>query len=168
MRAFLIAAALAAAALDGCKEEKRQHEAATGSDRPREEKQRELVADARSPIDAATSQVVADELERNIPVIDIDLAKLAADYKTNEVAADDKYKDQVVRFRTAVHRIRKDDSGRPFLELQVGAAHTFVRAFFDSDAGLAALKPGQRVTVGCFCRGFVGQRLSLTSCTLAP
>jgi hypothetical protein len=90
------------------------------------------------------------------PVIEVDAPQMYIDYKTNEIAADAKYKSKLIRVTGIVVVI---DSS-PYISLAAGPASIYgldvVRCNFDSKykTDLAQLSKGQTTTVQGMCKGY--------------
>lgn len=84
----------------------------------------------------------------------VDLAKLLADYKANEVRADGQYKNKLVEFRGTVGDVKKDIVGNPYVILTPHGGMIFPSAQCTfSDGGQAAkLNKGDSIKV----RGKIG------------
>jgi hypothetical protein len=91
--------------------------------------------------------------------ITVPVAELLLSYKSNEVAADQKFKGKRVRTTGVVDDIKKDIVDSIYVTLGTGAELEFpqVQAYFpDSLASkAAALQSGQTITVDCDCEGLM-------------
>ena len=93
------------------------------------------------------------------PGIEVTASDLVAAYKANEIAADQRYKNQVVRVRGTVDGIGKDILASPYVTLSGAPEDSFrsVQAFFpkDSESALANIQKGQTLTVRCRVDGLM-------------
>jgi hypothetical protein len=89
----------------------------------------------------------------------VDIAQLIADYKGNEVAADNKYKGKMVQVTGIVGDIKKDFTDNLYVTLGTGSRSEFrsVQAFFDDSMNgqLSELSKGQTLTVVCRVQGLM-------------
>ncbi len=103
---------------------------------------------------SSSSSSAPKAVEVTVPMVELLLA-----YKSNEVAADQKYKGKRVRTTGVVSEIKKDILDDIYVTLGTGAELEFpqVQAFFpDSLASKAAgLTSGQTITVDCDCEGLL-------------
>jgi hypothetical protein len=93
------------------------------------------------------------------PEVTVSTQELLLSYKSNEVAADQKYKGKRVRTTGVVNQIKKDIVDEIYVTLGTGAELEFpeVQAYFpESLASKAAgLRNGQTITVDCNCEGLM-------------
>ncbi|GJH28164.1 OB-fold putative lipoprotein [Caballeronia novacaledonica] len=86
---------------------------------------------------------------------DVAASDLYAEYRRNEVAADERYRGRTLSVTGVVTRIGKDFRDRPFLNIQGGdSKYDYVQARFgkgQDTASIARTEPGESVTV--ICRG---------------
>jgi hypothetical protein len=91
--------------------------------------------------------------------VTVPVAELLLHYKSNEVAADQRFKGKRVRTTGVVSEIKKDIVDDIYVTIGTGAELEFpqVQAFFpDSLASKAAgLTSGQTITVDCDCEGLM-------------
>ncbi len=99
------------------------------------------------------------------PAVDTTLPRLLTEYKANEIAADAKYRDKVLRVTAIVGRVGKDLSDKPFVALHFGGKSDGFRASFNTDAGLAELQPWQEVVMRCRGGSSLGSP-TLSDCVL--
>lgn len=87
-------------------------------------------------------------------------SKLVADYKANEVAADEKYKNRLLVVTGSVASIGKDIMDNPYVTLSSGEQYDFrsVQCTFDDDhiAKASKLKKGMKISVTGTCKGLMG------------
>ena len=99
-----------------------------------------------------------------------DVEDLYADYKANQIAADGKYKNQVLEVVGIVKEIKKDSKDNPYVEfvLQKNRYMSSGRADFPKYANsqLAQLSKGQQITVRGRCEGLYAQGVILNDCVL--
>ncbi len=102
------------------------------------------------------------------PDMDVSASQLQKDYKANEVAADNKYKDKLLRVTGTVESIEKDFLDNVVLKLATGDMFVEVHATLeDSEKSKAAeLSKGKRVRVVCTGGGMVMMSPMLRACTL--
>ena len=92
-------------------------------------------------------------------VIEVRAAQLYAEYKANEIAADQKYKDKMLKVTGVVSTIGKDILGSPYVVLTGGGEYEVwgVQCTFSSayEPQLAKLTKGQQVSVTGKCKGYL-------------
>lgn len=92
-------------------------------------------------------------------VIEISAAQLYEEYEANEIAADQKYKDKMLKVTGVVSSIGKDVLGSPYVVLTGGGEYEVwgVQCTFSSayEPQLAKLTKGQVVTVTGKCKGYL-------------
>jgi hypothetical protein len=86
------------------------------------------------------------------PVIRVSIAQILRDYKANEVAADEKYKGQVIEVTGVVGEIKKDITDSIYVTLGTTGDEfeiPVVQAFFDDawKGQASSLQKGQRLTI---------------------
>lgn len=101
----------------------------------------------------------------------ITAANLYREYKTNEVAADEKFKGHRLRVSGKVLSISKDFSDSIYLVIGTGSelgAMESVQAYFDDSqkSSILGLKPGQTVTFDGKVDGFLVQQVTVKGCML--
>jgi len=91
--------------------------------------------------------------------IQIRIEDLLESYQSNELAADNKYKDQQIAFAGIVEEIKKDALGKAYVVLGSGQQfqHPKVQALLaESEVGKAAeLKKGQVIGISGHCAGLM-------------
>jgi len=109
------------------------------------------VSSSNSPQGGAASQSTA---------IAVSAERLLADYKTNEIAADEKYKGHLLEITGTVETIGKDVLDNMYVSLKSGQEFDFrsVQCYFGQRfaARAASLQPGQRITIRGRCKGLFG------------
>ena len=106
------------------------------------------------------------------PVATLKAADLLGEYKTNELAADGKYKGKLIQLtgKTGSTVVQKDLIGRYYLSMEAGSDADFNVNCYLSESGkeeAAKLQPNQDVTVIGTCDGrFGGQVLTLKGCDI--
>lgn len=92
---------------------------------------------------------VSTPFPRARPPVSVSAKKLASEYKANEIAADQKYKDRVASISGTVESIGKDILATPYVVLTGAGFFPAVQCFFsDADQGtLARLRKGQSITI---------------------
>jgi hypothetical protein len=102
------------------------------------------------------------------PVASLSAAELYQAYENNEVAADAKYKGQVILVTGAISNIGKDVLDKIYVALDTGRLVTSVQAFFTKvhTNAVASLSKGQTVTLKCRCDGKFGNVL-LKNCLVS-
>ncbi|TXD01959.1 hypothetical protein FTI75_25200 [Burkholderia pseudomallei] len=87
----------------------------------------------------------------------VPLSMIIADYKENEVNADNKYRGKYVHFRGVAGSVEKDVSGKPFLYVKPTdpASDDHVSVRFDADGlkEIANVRPGQIIDLSCIGDG---------------
>ncbi len=104
------------------------------------------------------------EAIRNGPGLAVTAEKVDADYRANVVAAEATYNDKVLEVTGKVVRVIRENGQRHYtLELEAGVACEFIEL---AKRPLAALAPGQTVTVRGFCTGRSADIVKLKDCVL--
>jgi len=89
----------------------------------------------------------------------VDIRQLLGDYEGNEVAADNRYKGNLVEVTGIVGDIKKDIMDNLYVTLGTGKQFEIpqVQAFFDDSMNnqLGSLRQGQRLTVVCTIKGLM-------------
>jgi hypothetical protein len=94
------------------------------------------------------SQKSADQTAQESPAYRIGADALYAEYQANQVAADQKYKGQVVVVSGTIRDIGKDLMDQPYIQLGKSALLGVKCTFVKSDSSpIANLQKGQSVTV---------------------
>jgi len=92
-------------------------------------------------------------------IIEITAAQLYAEYEANEIAADQKYKNKMLKVTGVLSSISKDILGSPYIVLTGGGEYEVwgVQCTFSSayEPQLAKLTKGQQVTVTGKCKGYL-------------
>lgn len=105
----------------------------------------------------APAPPVEPEKPKTVKGYRLSAAALLAAYEENEVAADEKFKGQLVEVTGKIDTIGKDILGDPYITIGSGKDFEFqhVQAQFAADAvkQLAGLRKGQTVVVQCTCAG---------------
>lgn len=113
-------------------------------------------------------QVAQESQEAAAPKIQVEATELVREYAANEVAADQKYRDQWLFVEGSVESIGKDLTGSLYVTLD-GPADTFrnVQCFFDAEQEhrLATLTVGRYIAVRCKASGLMGNVL-VKECTI--
>jgi hypothetical protein len=86
-------------------------------------------------------------------VLEVTADQLQAEYATNEVRADAKYRGRLLYVTGAVQAIKKGFNDRPYVALWTQNEFETVSAYFDSEGPLLALRPGIRIAVQCVGAG---------------
>jgi hypothetical protein len=98
-----------------------------------------------------------------VEVISVTAPQLVADYKANEVAADEKYKNRLLAVTGKIDRIGKDIMDDMYVTLESGERYGIisVQSFFDVSHKdrLTQLRKGQQVTITGTCDGKFGNVL---------
>lgn len=105
-----------------------------------------------NPIAATALAAVAPKLDAapaEPPPVEVTARQLYADYKANEIAADNKYRRKLLRVSGQITRIAKDVLDKPIVSLATKNEFDPVVASFDNEEGLASLNRGQRIAVLC-------------------
>ncbi len=99
--------------------------------------------------------------------ITVTATKLYADYKANEISADNTYKGKLVEVSGTVDNIGKDILDKPYISLKTGEIIGSVQCMLDDDAiaEAGALAEGTKVTMQGRVNGLLGNVL-VKNCTL--
>lgn len=97
--------------------------------------QRPATPAVKAPLGDATVEVTAGNLYK--------------DYVTNEIGADAKYRDKVLRVSGIIGSIGKDALDKPYVELQAAGGSKSIRALFASESGLGDLKRPEAIAIRC-------------------
>lgn len=102
-----------------------------------------------------TTENKSTDTEVKEEVIDVTADKLYSDYESNGVAADQKYKDKVLRVTGKINSIDKDILDKVYVTLETSNIIGSIQCYFDSsNENIAAeLKKGQKITVKGRCDG---------------
>jgi hypothetical protein len=117
------------------------------------------------------AQAAREEQERQAiregPAVEVTAAALQKEYNDNAIAADRKYKGQVLVVKGRVERVTQDDF-EATVELKTDEEGETVDCEFagGQKTDLAGLKPGQQVTIRGRCQGQDGGSPTLEKCIL--
>src|SRR6185312_15488371 len=95
------------------------------------------------------STASANTQSTQAPIV-VSASTLSTAYQGNEVAADAKYKGNLVQVNGIVYNVGKDITNTPYVELQAGQYDPFgIQCFFsqDDEAALAQVSSGQSITL---------------------
>lgn len=108
-----------------------------------------------TPKESGTFNVNVNNLKTSFRTFEIiDSFRLSQEYDDNEVAADLKYKDQIIYVEGSIKNIGTELLGRPYLMLDDGTFFGIQCIFPKGDASIiAGLKKGQEVLVKGKCDG---------------
>jgi hypothetical protein len=126
---------------------------------------------APSSANSSGSSSTPTASEDRAPVYRIAVRDILSAYKSNEVAADNKYKGQWVRVSGQVGDIKKDFTNN--LYVTIGTSRDFeipkMQAFFDDEKNdqLAKLQSGSQITVTCRIKGLMMNVLG-EDCVINP
>jgi hypothetical protein len=103
------------------------------------------------------------------PVATLTSDQLLAEYQKNPIAADQKYKGQLVEVSGKIGKIGRSVLGAPYVNLGAVSEEDFfgVSCFLASSAvdEVAKMQPGTAVKIRGICKGqFAGQALELKEC----
>jgi hypothetical protein len=99
------------------------------------------------------------------PTVDVTVPNLLAEYRANEVAADAKYRDKIVRVTGIVVRVAKDALGKPIVVL-LAPGQRRIHADFATENGLATVNPNDEIVMRCRGGGLYGGDPVLSECVL--
>ena len=99
--------------------------------------------------EAKTLLANAQEDLANAPKFTLTASQLYNAYENNEVAADNKYKEEIVLISGTIHEIGKDLFDNSYISLETDKILSYVKCSFDksNQSQLAGLSKGQRVRV---------------------
>jgi hypothetical protein len=104
------------------------------------------------------------------PVATLKAADLLNEYKSNELAADGKYKGKLIQVTGKFASVQKDLIGRYYVSMEGGSDADFNVACYLSESGkdeAAKLQANQDLTVRGVCDGrLAGQVLTLKQCEI--
>lgn len=107
----------------------------------------------------AGSLADASSSSSSAQVMQVGIQQLLADYKNNEVGADNKYKGNLIEVTGIISDVKKDILDNLYVTLGTGRAFEIpeVQAFFDDSMNnqLAGLNKGQQLTVVCRIDGLM-------------
>ena len=114
-----------------------------------------------------TQESVEKEISATGPSMGATAAELMAAYEANEVAADEKYKDQVILVSGTIENIGKDIMDTMYISLKTESSVWSVQCMFAEDhkSQLVNAAKGQQVNVKGKCEGKLGNVL-LRGCSL--
>jgi hypothetical protein len=147
----------------------RAAERANERDRERREREQQEADEKRQKeLLAALAADKAREEIRNGPGLPVTAEKLNRDYTANVVAADARYKGQVLELSgTVVRVIRTTDPVRYTVELSAAGGDTVDCNFRPVDKGaLADVADNQKVTIRGRCKGMIDDGVVLDECIL--
>lgn len=101
-----------------------------------------------------------------VPAVEVTALKLYAAYHDNEVGADARYRDKMLRVAGRIESIGKDVMDQPYVAFVTANEYASVQAVFDRDDDLIALRRGQRLTVRCRGKGMMLGNPIIDSCAL--
>ena len=108
-------------------------------------------------VNVENKQSYSKEVADNIYIARIN--DILADYKNNEIGADNKYKGKIIEITGKIGVIKKDIMGNLYVTLGTGAIFELpqIQAFFDDSMSdqLARLRKGQQLTVICRIEGLM-------------
>lgn len=108
----------------------------------------------------AQDKKIASEVATAVNVQQISVDQLLSEYKSNEVAADQKFKGKVLEIAGTVNSIGKDIGNDPYITLKSGENFDFrgVQCYFDKsqESQLANISKGQQITIRGMCSGLLG------------
>lgn len=100
------------------------------------------------------------------PPVEVTARQLHADYSANEVSADEKYRDRVLRVTGKVTAIKKDITDDAYVTLGTANEFESVHAHFADEKALGALKTGQKIVARCVGNNVVIGSPQLADCVL--
>ena len=90
-----------------------------------------------------------------VPAITVSAATLIADFEANEIAADLKYENKILRVSGIVMRIGKDILDDPYVVIGSDAGEFWgIQCMFNSEYALVSLREGRQVTIEGKCTGY--------------
>lgn len=121
--------------------------------------------------DSKTTETGSAVIAPKPPTAPVSASELHKAYKTNEVAADEKFKGKVVRVTGKLIGVSKDFSDAIYLTIHPGTEMgemEALHAYFDDNqkAVIATLKPGEVITFDGKVDGFMMGSVMLKECTL--
>lgn len=125
---------------------------------------------AATAVSAESSQPAEAKAEPSAPVeetIKVNASDLFADYSSNEVSADTKYKGKALVVSGVVGSISKDAFGKIYVALGTGDPLAAVHANGVPEGFAAGLKKGQKVVLKCRGNGLILTSPMLSDCTPA-
>ncbi|MDR3710959.1 MAG: hypothetical protein P4L33_21875 [Capsulimonadaceae bacterium] len=132
-------------------------------------KSSQSVSETTSQDAAPAPKAANDETTQNSPKVTVTATKLHSDYAANQVAADAKYKDQLICVKGTVNSIGSYPvSNAPYVDLDCGDYVVLVQCEFSDDdkAACARLTKGQQVSIIGTCSGSMGN-ITIDGCKLS-
>lgn len=101
------------------------------------------------------------------PAFALSAPEIVAEYRANEVAADQKYKGQIISVTGVITKIGKDIMDSPYVTLDGGDPDSFRSAqlYFVDSSALSTLSKGERLQAKCRCDG-LSINVQLTRCVI--
>ena len=109
----------------------------------------------------SSNEAASRKVQAETPAANVSAAQLFADYKANEIAADEKYKGKTLAVSGTVENIGKDITDDMYITLKTSDFIMSVQAYFPDElkSRLASMQKGAAVTVKCRCDGKFGNVL---------
>jgi hypothetical protein len=112
----------------------------------------------------------AEVKESSEKIMQVKIDKILSDYKNNQVAADNKYKGNLVQVTGIVDDVKKDIMSNPYVTLGTGQQFELpqVQAFFTDSMNnqLAQLNKGSKITVVCKVDGLMIMNVLVKDCLI--
>jgi len=89
------------------------------------------------------------------PSITVTANVLYQEYQANEIAADEKYKDQIIQVSGRIRDIGNDLMDNPYITLVGNQYFGDVQCYFTKKSAVASLSKGQQLTVIGVCDGLM-------------
>ena len=121
----------------------------------------------QAPVSAKPMSPEATHVDEPSATIRVSSRDLADAFRTNEVAAEDRYKGQRIAVFGKVERIRTDFTGDAIVELQTSNRFMPVSAELRSRQDSSRVSVNSRATLECDCGIAVMGRPNLPDCVLA-
>lgn len=112
---------------------------------------------------AASSAPAKPDVAKATDVVDVTAGKLYQEYISNEIGADSKFRDRVLRVKGIVARIGRDALDQPYLAFVVAGGSESLKALFAAETGLADVKRNDVATIRC-AGGSEYHKPTLTAC----
>ncbi|GIW90596.1 MAG: hypothetical protein KatS3mg109_1028 [Pirellulaceae bacterium] len=102
-----------------------------------------------------TEESVQQDISNAVPTVHVTATQLVDDYKANEIAADEKYKGEVIVVSGTIESIGTDIWGTMYVTLMTGNPIVSVQCMFADKykSQLANVRRGQYVTIKGRCEG---------------
>ena len=97
--------------------------------------------------------------------VEITAAQLYQEYQANEIAADEKYKDQIIQVSGRIRDIGNDLMDNPYITLVGDPYFGDVQCYFSEKSIVASLSKGQQITVMGICDGLM-MNVLLNDCVI--